>query len=70
MNNGMQFSQKDVQDALNHIVPLFGNASGLAKEIGISRGHMSRLLSGDVRPGKKVLDYLDLKICVVYVPNN
>ena len=50
-------------------LPLRNDAS-LARRIGISRSHMSRLLDGKAKPGKKVLDYLGLKAVVIYVDND
>lgn len=43
--------------------------NGVAKRMGISTGHLSRVLRGEKQPGEKVLRFLGLKQVVCYCHN-
>ena len=52
---------KDVQKLLSKEVEKAGSQRALARQIGISVQYISRFLAGEVPPGKRVLDWLDLE---------
>lgn len=59
----------DLQIMLDIEVLSEGSIRSAAKKIGISASHLSRIQSGNVRPGPKVLNYMGLKEERIYVDN-
>ena len=45
-------------------------ASDMARDLSISKSHMSRLLAGKVNPGNNLLAQFGLKRTVIYVDND
>jgi len=52
---------EDVRKLLSKEVEKAGSQRALARQIGISVQYISRFLAGEVPPGKRVLDWLDLE---------
>lgn len=57
----------EVYDELEKRNEEYESDSEFARQIGISRSHMSRLLRREAKPGAKVLKFLGLESLVVYV---
>ena len=65
--NREPYDLNELRMALADVVRSFESPAACSRDMGISRSHLSRLLSGKVKPGKKVLDWLGLKSVVIYV---
>jgi len=52
---------EDVRKLLSKEVEKAGSQRALARQIGISVQYISRFLAGEVPPGKRVLDWLDIE---------
>lgn len=59
-------SRVELNQMLRDLCRIHGSMDNAAKKIGINKSHLSRLISGAVEPGEKVLGYLKLATVVRY----
>lgn len=64
-----QYHVSEVREKLWLMSQEFESDADCARAIGISRSHMSRLMGCQVKPGKKVLDWMGMSRVVIYVDN-
>lgn len=64
------FTEAEVVKALKDRRELFRSQSAMARAIGVTPPHLSRIMSGQKKPYGKVLAFLGLKSETAYVPDD
>ena len=68
MNGDHEYTAADVRQKLREMQKIMGiSQNALAARVGVTNGHMSRVLSGEKEPGPIIARWLGLSIVTRYV---